>query len=139
MPSRMRRLAALAVLVATLVLVTTTVAGAQHAAAPRRSHVTAGFISAIKSQVCDLLDGVETVELPVSLANLVKGGDLEASTVILFGANKLLCGGGHVEKVFSLAHDWLLDAVVHTNFKLPGFDRFRSNLPTLVHELVGVG
>src|SRR5438067_3554274 len=108
----MLRLPALAALVATTALFCTgTVAGAQQA--PRSPAARGGFISAIKSKVCDFLDGVETVELPFSLANFVKSGELEASTVILFGVNQGMCGGGKAEKLFSLAHDWLLSGITH--------------------------
>src|SRR5579859_2012630 len=130
----MRRLALLGVVVAALALV----AANTGSGAPTRPKTTAGLISAIKGKVCDLLDGVETVELPISLAKFVSSGELEASTVILFGANKAMCGGGHVEKLFSLAHDWLLGAVSHPSLKLPGFSAFRTQLPTLVGNLAGL-
>jgi len=36
----------------------------------------------------------------------------------------------HVEKLFSLAYDWLLGVVTHPNLKLPRFATFRAKLPT---------
>src|SRR5437660_1050085 len=127
----MLRQAAFGALVVTLALVTTTMAGAERPAAIAQQSpaATASFISKLKSTVCGFLDGVETVELPTSLFNFVKGGELEASTVLLFGVNQKLCGGGHVEKLFSLAHDYLLGAVTHD---YTGFGTLKSQLPSLV-------
>lgn len=134
----MRRVAALGICAAVLALAGAAVAAAERDAPASR----AGLISSIKSQICDLLDGVETVELPVSLGRFVENGDVEASTVILFGANKLLCGGGHAEKLLSLAHDWLLSAVTHS-FQLPrnlqpSFNALKLKLPGLVNKLSGL-
>lgn len=132
----MRRLVALGAFAAVFALAGA--AGAERDSVPTSQ---TGLISSIKSQICNLMDDVETVELPVSLGRFVESGDLEASTVILFGANKLLCGGGRAEKVLSLAHDWLLSAVTHYDFKLPDgfkFNAFRLKLPSLVNELSGL-